>query len=82
MTTLHPSTFGYLLPTDEQREKMDRLRAASKAYADLLDMELPNGPDKTYILRRHRENAMWVNICVTRDADGTPRDIAAARAQS
>lgn len=39
----------------------------------LLDAELPDGPDKTFILRAHRSNAMWVNVAVTRQADGTPR---------
>lgn len=71
--SLHESTFGYLMPTDEQKQKMERLRKAAKDYADILDQELPPGPDKTYILRAHRQNAMWVNVSVTREADGAPR---------
>ena len=70
---LHDSTFEYLKPTDEQIEKMATLRAAAKTYADALDAALPDGPDKTYILRAHRQNAMWVNVAVTRHPDGTPR---------
>lgn len=70
---LHGSTFDYLNPTDEQKEQMTRLRAAAKAYADVLDAELPDGPDKTYVLRAHRANAMWVNVAVTRHPDGAPR---------
>lgn len=70
---LHSSTFEYLKPTDEQIAKMARLRAAAKAYSDVLDAELPDGPDKTYVLRAHRSNAMWVNVAVTRLPDGTPR---------
>lgn len=70
---LHPSTFEYLKPTDAQVEKMARCRAAAKAYADILDAELPDGPDKTFVLRAHRSNAMWVNVAVTRQPDGTPR---------
>ena len=70
---LHASTFEYLKPTEEQIAKMARLRAAAKAYADVLDAELPDGPDKTYVLRAHRSNAMWVNVSVTRHPDGTPR---------
>jgi len=70
---LHPSTFEYLKPTDEQIARMGRLRTAAKAYADVLDAELPEGPDKTYVLRAHRSNAMWVNVAVTRLPDGTPR---------
>lgn len=74
MPPLHETTFGYLKPTDEQLDKMTKLREAAKAYADILDAELPDGPDKTFILRAHRTNAMWVNAAVTRYADGSPRD--------
>jgi hypothetical protein len=70
---LHESTYGYLKPTEEQLEKMARLRAAAKEYSDKLEAELPDGPDKTFILRQHRQNAMWVNVAVTRHPDGTPR---------
>ena len=70
---LHPSTFGFLKPTDQQIERMDILREAAKTYADTVDSLLLDGPDKTYVLRSHRANAMWVNVAVTREADGTPR---------
>jgi hypothetical protein len=69
----HPSTYEYLKPTDEQMERMARVRAAAKAYNDVLDAELPDGPDKTFVIRAHRSNAMWVNVAITRHADGTPR---------
>jgi hypothetical protein len=72
MRTLHPSAFDYLKPTDGQIGSMDHFRAAAKAYADVLDM-LPDGPDKTYALRKLREVAMWANIAITRMPDGTPR---------
>lgn len=71
---LHSTTFEYLKPTEAQIEKMAKLRAAAKAYADVLDAELPDGPDKTFVLRAHRSNAMWVNVAVTRPADGAPRE--------
>lgn len=71
---LHESTFGYLKPTDAQMAKMEKLRAAAKAYSDVLEAELPDGPDKTFVLRAHRANAMWVNVAVTRQADGAPRE--------
>jgi hypothetical protein len=71
--TLHESTFEYLKPTDEQIAQMARVRAAAKAYADVLDKELPDGPDKTFVLRNHRSNAMWANVAITRQPDGTPR---------
>jgi hypothetical protein len=69
---LHESTFGFLKPTDEQISHMARVREASKAYADVIERELPDGPDKTYILRVHRQNAMWANVSITRAADGSP----------
>ncbi len=71
--TLHTSTFEYMKPTDAQVEKMAKVRAAAKAYSDVLDAELPDGPDKTFVLRAHRSNAMWVNVAITRLPDGTPR---------
>ncbi len=71
--TMHPSTFEYLKPTDEQIAQMARVREAAKVYCDVLDKELPDGPDKTFIIRAHRSNAMWVNVAITRQPDGTPR---------
>lgn len=73
MAKLHESTFGYLKPTEGQQNLMTDLREASRVYANILDEALPDGADKTYILRRVRETAMWVNVSVTREADGTPR---------
>ena len=70
---MHPSTFEYLKPTDEQADRMSRVRAAARVYADVLDVELPDGPDKTFIIRAHRSNAMWANVAITRHPDGTPR---------
>lgn len=72
--SLHHSTFEYLKPTDAQIERMSSVRAAAKAYADVLDEALPEGPDKTFILRAHRSNAMWANVAITRHPDGTPRE--------
>lgn len=70
---LHPSTYEYLKPTEAQIDNMARVRAASAHYSYILESELPDGPDKTYILRRVRETAMWCNVSITRQADGTPR---------
>jgi hypothetical protein len=71
---MHASTYEYIKPTDAQTERMARVRAAAKAYNDVLDAELPDGPDKTFVIRNHRSNAMWANVAITRQADGTPRD--------
>lgn len=70
---MHSSTFEYLKPTDEQIATMAELREASAIYATKVSDLLPDGPDKTYTLRKLREVAMWVNVAVTRHADGSPR---------
>jgi hypothetical protein len=70
---MHPSTFEYLKPTDTQLETMAILRAAAADYCKVLESFLPDGPDKTFIIRAHRANAMWANVCVTRWPDGAPR---------
>lgn len=73
MSSLHPSTFEYLKPTDDQLATMQKARFATANYAAELDALLPIGPDRTYILRKLREIGMWVNVAITREADGTPR---------
>lgn len=70
---IHPSTFSYLKPTDEQTAKMAIVRGEFLNFVMGLDTHLPDGPDKTYIMRKLRECAMWANISITRDADGSPR---------
>lgn len=70
---MHSSTYEYLKPTDEQVDAMAKVRAAAKAYSDVLDAVLPDGPDKTFVIRNHRSNAMWANVAITRHPDGTPR---------
>jgi hypothetical protein len=71
---MHPSTFEYLKPTEAQLLLMSAVRAASQAYADTLDALLPEGPDKTFVMRAHRSNAMWANVAITRLPDGAPRE--------
>lgn len=71
---MHVSTYDYLTPTVEQVERMKRVRDAAKVFGDVLEAELPDGPDKTFAIRGHRSNAMWANVAITRQADGAPRD--------
>jgi hypothetical protein len=71
---MHPTTFEYLKPTDEQLEQMAEVRSAAAIYCDILEQMLPEGPDKTFIIRAHRSNAMWANVAITRLPDGTPRE--------
>ena len=70
---MHQSTYEYLKPTDEQIAQMAKVRAAAQVYSAVLEQELPDGPDKTFVIRAHRSNAMWANVAITRLPDGTPR---------
>lgn len=70
---LHSETFGYLRPADSQLGLMIASREAAARYADYLEGVLPEGADKTFIMRQLRTVAMWVNVCITRNDDGSPR---------
>lgn len=67
------STFEYLKPTPDQLKQMEEARQRAFVYANAMQVLLPDGPDKTYLLRKFREVAMWANICISRNADGSPR---------
>lgn len=71
--TLHETTFEYLKPTEDQLLTMIELRGLFSLFLEDLDPLLPAGPDKTYVLRQLRDCAMWANIAVTRNPDGSPR---------
>ena len=70
---MHSSTYEYLKPTESQIAIMAEVRTAAKTYGEVLEKLLPEGPDKTFIIRNHRSNAMWANVAITRLPDGTPR---------
>lgn len=70
---MHPSTYEYLKPADDQLWQMATLRQAAAIYGQALEDLLPDGPDKTFVIRAHRSNAMWANVAITRLPDGTPR---------
>ena len=70
----HSSTYDYLKPTDDQIACMARVREAAKVFAEVLQRELPEGPDKTFTIRNHRTTAMWANVAITRFPDGSPRE--------
>lgn len=53
---------------------MERVRLSFTSFASVLMSMLPDGPDKTFILRELRTLAMWSNVTITRLPDGTPRD--------
>jgi hypothetical protein len=41
---------------------MTRLRQAAVVYGMALVELLPDGPDKTWVIRNHRTTAMWANV--------------------
>lgn len=71
--SLHESAFLYLKPTDRQLTDMDFVREAYTNLAKVLQSNLPDGPDKTYVLRLIRTAAMWSHTTITRHQDGAPR---------
>lgn len=70
---MHPSTFEYLKPTDVQIETMAKASSVVANCSKGLEELIPDGPDKTYLLRKLREVGMWTNVAITRLPDGTPR---------
>lgn len=74
MVAMHWRMFDYLNPTDKQKSDMQAARDAAAIYALALETLVPDGPDKTYLLRKLREVAMWANVAITREADGSPRE--------
>jgi hypothetical protein len=70
---MYSAAFEYIEPTSEQLEKVDRIRSASKGYCQVLEEVIPEGPDKTYLIRKLREIAMWANVAITRQPDGSSR---------
>ena len=71
--SLHPETFNYIKPTERQLFQMQELREAFPKLADLIQRNIPDGVDKTFIIRELRSIAMWCNVAITREQDGSPR---------
>jgi hypothetical protein len=70
---MHSSTFEYLKPTEAQLTTMATFRSQAASFASVIESCIPDGPDKTYMLRKFREIAMWGNVAITRQPDGSPR---------
>lgn len=71
--TLHEATFDYIKPTDGQMADMADTRLAFAELAEKLEELLPEGPDKTHVMRVLRTAAMWSNVAITRHPEGAPR---------
>ena len=79
-------TFTTIKPTGDQLNAMDavrslapersrgRERTAAQEFCGTLDAYLPEGPDKTYVIRQFRSVVMWANVAIVRNTDGSPRE--------
>lgn len=67
------TTFEYLKPTEQQLKIMEYARQQVAICAEGLNNLIPDGPDKTYLIRKLREVGMWANVAITRNPDGSPR---------
>lgn len=70
---MHPSTFDDVQPSQAQINRMSTVRDRFTNFAKELELLLPEGPDKTYLMRKLREIGMWANVTITRLPDGSPR---------
>lgn len=71
--SLDARTFQSLPQTERTHGELFQAGIAAQEYALIVERLLPDGPDKTYALRKLREVAMWVNVAITRNPDGSPR---------
>jgi len=70
---MHPSTFDYAKPTEDQIASMAVVRIAAAEFAAVILANVPGGADQTYAMRHFRETVMWCNVAITREQDGSPR---------
>lgn len=70
---LHRTTFAYVTQSDDQKRDMETVREAFTALAATVLKTVPNGPDRTHLIRKLRECCMWANVAITRHPDGSPR---------
>jgi hypothetical protein len=70
---MHKATFERLTPTEDQELSMVTMRSAFGLIVAAVVANVPEGPDRTYIVRQLRTCAMWCNMSITHNADGSPR---------
>jgi hypothetical protein len=71
---MHAKMFEPVKPTEVQSEAMEALRGEALNFAHVLDVYVPEGPDKTHLMRKFRDVVMWANVAIIRNADGSPRE--------
>lgn len=73
MDVSDPDVFQYLKPTSAQQQDMDIIGQAAKDFVDAVHATVPEGPDRTYVIRKFRECVMWANTSIVKMPDGSPR---------
>jgi hypothetical protein len=76
MPKMHPSIFEYLRPSPDQITCMNLMREAYAKMMDMVAVSVPDGRYKALAITSLEESAMWANKGVTRESDGTPREVA------
>lgn len=56
--------FMYHPPTTEQLASYEKIRAAAKKYAEVVNCCVPDSADKTVAIRKIRESVMAANLAV------------------
>lgn len=72
-STVHPSLFTPLIPSDEQAEKLRVLMEAARQFVDTLDAALPQAAGRIEMFDRLRELMFWARESILRYPDGEPR---------
>lgn len=72
-STVHPSLFTPLIPSDDQSEKLQTLAIAARVFADVLDVTLPLDAFRGEVFIRLRELMFWAREHTLRNEWGEPR---------
>lgn len=70
-STVHPSIFSHLAPSDYQAERIFQITQAARAFADVLDVQLGIDNDGTSLVRL-RELVFWAREAILRLNNGAP----------
>jgi hypothetical protein len=70
---LHPTTFTYLKPSEDEIACMQEVREAYKTLSDTIEKFIHEGRYRLLAQTALEESAMWANKGLTRESDGAPR---------
>jgi hypothetical protein len=70
---LHQDAFNSVKASDAQLLGMQKVRESAREFFMVLERVVPDGPDKTYLVRKLMEVTMWANRAIMHRPDGAPR---------